>query len=108
MTLLRKCCRTERYRDSKVENRKSFFEEEFSTRARLTAVIPSEARNLSLRPGGLRRNESEQDSSLRSVESHVIPAKAGIHPTWVPAYAGTTAFVTFISMGGPWAHAHLE
>ena len=28
----------------------------------------------------------------------VIPAKAGIHRTWVPACAGTTAYVTFISM----------
>jgi hypothetical protein len=36
----------------------------------------------------------------------VIPAKAGIHRAWVPAYAGTTAFVTFISVGGPQAHVH--
>ena len=51
-----------------------------------------------------------------SVESHVIPAKlvlragggAGIDRAWVPAYAGTTAFVTFISMGGPQAHGHSE
>ena len=39
-----------------------------------------------------------------SVESHVIPAKAGIHLTWVPAFAGTTTYVTFRSMGGPRAH----
>jgi hypothetical protein len=43
-----------------------------------------------------------------SVESHVVPAKAGIQRAWVPAYAGTTAFVTFISMGGPQAHGHSE
>jgi len=51
---------------SKIEIRKSFFEEKHPTRASLTAVIPSEARNLALRSAGLRRNESEQDSSLRS------------------------------------------
>jgi predicted metal-dependent peptidase len=32
----------------------------------------------------------------------VIPAKAGIHPTWVPAFAGTTRI--FVSWGGPQAH----
>ena len=37
-----------------------------------------------------------------SVESHVIPAKAGIHRKWVPAFAGTT-FETFKRMGGPQA-----
>jgi hypothetical protein len=56
-------------------------------------VIPSEARNLALAfLGG--PPDAEQDSPLRSVESHVIPAKAGIHRAWVPASAGTTAFVT--------------
>jgi lipoyl(octanoyl) transferase len=38
-------------------------------------------RNLALPSGGsrARKKEPEPDSSLRSVESHVIPAKAGIH-----------------------------
>ena len=44
----------------------------------------------------------------RSLESPVIPAKAGIHPTWVPAYAGTTAYSPFISIRGPKAHDHSE
>jgi hypothetical protein len=34
-------------------------------------------------------------------ESHVIPAKAGIHRTWVPAYARTTTRVVFNHSGGP-------
>jgi hypothetical protein len=53
----------------------------------------------------------KRDSSLRSLENHpgrVIPAKAGIHRAWVPASAGTTALVTFVSMGGPQAHGHSE
>ena len=39
-------------------------------------------------------------TSTGSVESHVIPAKAGIHlaPTWTPAFAGVTT--TFIGSGG--------
>ena len=41
-----------------------------------------------------------------SVESSVIPAKAGINRTWVPACAGTTAFVTFRAVGGPQVHSH--
>ena len=41
-----------------------------------------------------------------SVESHVIPAEAGTHRTWVPAFAGTTRFETFKRMGGPQAHEH--
>jgi lipoyl(octanoyl) transferase len=38
-------------------------------------------RNLALPSGGsgARKKESEPDSSLRSVEGHVIPAKAGVH-----------------------------
>jgi hypothetical protein len=40
-------------------------------------VIPSEARNLALLIGR-HVPETERDSSLRSLESHVIPAKAGI------------------------------
>jgi len=42
-----------------------------------TSVIPSAARNLALGLGG--RERSGRDSSLHSIESHVIPAKAGIH-----------------------------
>jgi len=52
------------------------------------AVIPSEARNLALSIFSAVR-----DSSLRSLESHVIPAKAGIQlvrAMWTPAYAGVT------------------
>jgi len=61
---------------------------------------------------------AEQDSSLRPVESHVIPAKlvlresggAGIQlvATLTPACAGVTKRMTFISMGGPQAHDHSE
>ena len=51
---------------SKIEIRNSFFEKEYPTRAGFNAVIPSEARNLALCSAGLRRNEPEQDSSLRS------------------------------------------
>ena len=39
-------------------------------------------------------HRAERDSSLRSAESHVIPAKAGIQlalVTWTPAYAAVTA-----------------
>ena len=39
-----------------------------------------------------------RDPSLCSVESHVIPAKAGIHRSWVPACVGTTKFATFRPM----------
>jgi hypothetical protein len=52
-------------------------------------------RNLALDTKDLR------DSSLRCVESHVIPAKAGIHRKWVPAFAGTTTLEAFMRMGGP-------
>jgi hypothetical protein len=43
-----------------------------------------------------------------SVESHVIPAKAGTQlvGTWTPACAGVTKPTTFMSMGGPQAHDH--
>jgi hypothetical protein len=39
-----------------------------------------------------------------SVESHVIPAQAGIHTTWAPAFAGATRMGIFIQLGGPQAH----
>jgi len=44
-----------------------------------------------------------------SVESHVIPAKAGIQflPDMDPRFRGGDA-LTFISMGGPLAHDHPE
>ena len=45
--------------------------------------------------------QTEQDSSSHFVASYVIPAQAGIHRTWVPACAGTTRFVSFVSTGGP-------
>jgi len=52
------------------------------------------------RPGGdgflLFLTEARGDS----FESHVIPAKAGIHRTGVPACAVTTTFVTFSPMRG--------
>jgi len=35
-----------------------------------------------------------------SLENHVIPAEAGIHWNWVPAFAGTTTEVIFIPLGG--------
>ena len=43
-----------------------------------------------------------------SLENHVIPAEAGIHWNWVPAFAGTTTQVIFIPLGGPQAHDHSE
>ena len=48
----------------------------------------------------------QADVSFRSVESHVIPAKAGIHRPWVPPSVGRTAFVANIPGGGPQAHEH--
>ena len=93
-----------------------------TTRRPKALGLPSEAfaqagrraRNLAL-PG----KDSERGSSLRprpcgpglhSLESHVIPAKAGIRlvGTWTPACAGVTKRKTFISMGGPQADAHSE
>jgi hypothetical protein len=44
-------------------------------------------------------------SAVGSLESHVIPAQAGIH-RWTPAFAGVTALVTFIPTGGPMAHGN--
>ena len=43
-----------------------------------------------------------------SPENHVIPAEAGIHWNWVPAFAGTTTQVIFIPLDGPQAHGHSE
>ena len=57
-------------------------------------------------------NEPERNSSLRSLENHVIPAKAGIHrlpnQRWAPAFGGATTVVIFIPLGGSQAHAHSE
>jgi hypothetical protein len=39
-----------------------------------------------------------------SVESHVIPAEAGIHLTWAPAFAGATRMGIFIQLRWPKAH----
>jgi hypothetical protein len=49
-------------------------------------------------------------SSLRSLESHVIPAKAGIQfvEAWTPACAGVTKPAAFTSMGGPQAYGHSD
>ena len=73
------------------------------------SVMLSEAKHLHLS----RYEQTNADASLRSPENRtddVIPAKAGIHlspnPEWVPAFAGTTAFVTLIPVGGPQAHGH--
>ena len=45
------------------------------------------------------RSDPEQYSSLRSVESHVIPRKQeSILPRWTPAFAGVTTAMTFIFM----------
>jgi hypothetical protein len=38
------------------------------------------------------------------VESHVIPAQAGIHATWAPAFAGVTRMGILIQLGGPKGH----
>jgi hypothetical protein len=47
-----------------------------------------------------------------SLENDVIPAKAGIHSVpdqqWPPAFAGVTAPVIFIPLGGSKTHDHLE
>jgi hypothetical protein len=55
----------------------------------------------------LERNCS--DPSMRSPENHhlgVIPAQAGIHVTWAPAFAGATGVRIFIPSGGPQAHGN--
>jgi hypothetical protein len=54
----------------------------------------------------IRTGQCRHACPLRSVESHVIPAKAGIHRPWVPACAGTTAVVSFIPLGEPQAQVH--
>jgi hypothetical protein len=46
-----------------------------------------------------------RDASLRSLESHVIPAKAGIQfvfPKWTPACAGLTARLSYLGVGRGW------
>ena len=46
-----------------------------------------------------------------SLESHVIPAKAGIQfvaAAWTPTCTGVTKPMTFISVGGLQAHVHSE
>jgi hypothetical protein len=52
--------------------------------------------------GGLKAHEN-------SVESHVIPAKAGIQflPDMDPRFRGGDV-LTFISLGGPQAHGHSQ
>jgi hypothetical protein len=58
------------------------------------------------------RNDSGRDRSLRSLEDHVIPAKAGIHCSpgqqWTPAFAGVTTHVIFIPLGGSKTRDHSE
>jgi len=54
----------------------------------------------------MRSKYSERDSSLRSVESRVIPPKAGIHLTWAPAFAGAMRMGIFIKLGGPQVHGN--
>jgi hypothetical protein len=50
-----------------------------------------------------------QDSSLRSVESHVIPADAGIHFAEVdPRFRGGDDGHDFVCVRGPRAHVHSE
>ena len=39
-----------------------------------------------------------------SVKSHVIPAQAGIHLTWAPAFARATRMGVFLKLGGPQVH----
>ena len=58
------------------------------------------------------RSEYFQDTArflvaCDSPESHVIPAKAGIHwaEKWTPAFAGVTPLI-FIASGGPKAHGN--
>ena len=80
------------------------------------------ARNLALSVFNARRDSSSpaarpENLGVRMVgvvreppllESHVIPAKAGIHlppdPQWAPAFARATSQVIFIRSGGPQAH----
>jgi hypothetical protein len=55
------------------------------------------------------KKESGRDSSLRSAENHVIPAKAGIQLADVDRrLRGGDEGLTFIPMGGPQAHEHSE
>ena len=44
---------------------------------------------------------------LHSSQTLVIPAKAGIHQTWVLALAGAVTIVTFRPMSGGTIHAVL-
>ncbi|SPE24572.1 hypothetical protein SBA2_20041 [Acidobacteriia bacterium SbA2] len=51
-------------------------------------------------------------SSLRTLDTHVIPAKAGIHcvpdQQWPPAFAGVTTHLVFVSLGASVTDDHSE
>jgi hypothetical protein len=74
-------------------------------------VIPTpHSRGRNLAPlMGFYASYPELDSSLCSVESHVIPAKAGIQffPDMDPRFRGGDV-LSFTPMGGPLAHDHSE
>ena len=53
-------------------------------------------------PFGKLRAVSEVEPRLASTT--VVPAQAGIYPTWSPAFAGVTRAAIFMSMGGPQVH----
>jgi hypothetical protein len=55
-----------------------------------------------------RRYSRMRKGSSRTLENHVIPAKAGIHcvpdEQWTPAYAGVTTYVIFTAWGESKTH----
>ena len=67
-----------------------------------TPACSGVTRRIFISSGGPKAHEN-------SVESHVIPTKAGIQFLWGldPRFRGGDV-VTFISMGGPPAHVHSE
>jgi hypothetical protein len=58
---------------------------------------------------GISISSQQNAGMLRFVESHVIPAKAGIQflPDMDPRFRGGDV-LTFVSTGGPLAHDHSE
>jgi len=58
----------------------------------------------------LLRNEGGRRQKVggrRQKKGTVIPAKAGIHGNWVPAFAGMTMFATFMAKRGAQPHTRL-
>jgi hypothetical protein len=72
--------------------------------------VLNEAKESRTALGRMTEQSSERDSSLRSLENHVIPAKAGIHcvpdQQWTSAFAEVTRYVIFIPLGGLQVYDH--